>query len=818
MAPPQGPHGPMDRMGRWDDPELAEILGQDPELYELARTVRASRPEPQVGPHFEPYLRAKLMDEAARELRPRGVARWLRPRAGLLAGGGAALGVAMIAAVVLATVMYHPNDTTSVAVSTNVSENHQVSTDDVIRVSFSQPVDHAAVEHNLSIHPATSVQTHWEANTLVITPLHHLAANTPYSVTIPRTAVRDQSGHATAPADIHITFGTAPTPSAAPTAAPAQPPALQPQVLGAVSGDSHVLVAPDGSVVATSAEVQTTASSTPRATSSPTPALGLPTSLFPAPGRSTPAPGSTASATASAGATVLRMLELGGANGPVVLGPAAVTATYSPSGHSLAYLVTHGGTANLVVAHADGSGATTLARGVEATSPLAWSGSEDSLLYVSASGQVTTVDLQGRSRPVDGLRLGQGQDVAFAPGGAVAYVGPQPSSVPSGSPSAGAAAASPTAGTTATVSPEALGHLVELSSGTIVPLQGIGQLPAFSGDGATVAWIDASGATPVLDVMRADGSANASVVPTSAGAGDTVANLALSGDGTRLAYTLAQGTAAAALRVVTASSGELIAVGDGQPVQSPALSQDGGRIAFLRPTSDGLAAAVAVIPGSVQSTPAHDAVPVEASTALDQFVAAQLRRDLTALQSLVGPGLTVDGSLIPEHVTRSYVIKAALDPTSGAVLAHVRLVRDASQSALAAAFADETLQLASAGAGQPYQVTSATLSSFQSEPNGPQVVHVDTSREGSALLVIRVAFDSDMDPATVTAAAITLASTGVSGTVTLPADVRYDVESRTVVIRVVDVASGTLLLSLSDAVHDITGASLSGGYSTTVQG
>ena len=52
----------------------------------------------------------------------------------------------------------------------------------------------------------------------------------------------------------------------------------------------------------------------------------------------------------------------------------------------------------------------------------------------------------------------------------------------------------------------------------------------------------------------------------------------------------------------------------------------------------------------------------------------------------------------------------------------------------------------------------------------------------------------------------------------LPSDVRYEVESRTVVIRVVEVPGGTLNLSVSDALHDIAGQALGGGYTTTVQG
>jgi len=814
---PQGPHGPMDRMGRWDDPELAEIFGDEPDLYELSRTVRAARPESQLGPHFEPYLRAKLMDAAARELRPRGMSRWLRPRAGLFATGGTALGLAMIAAVVVTTVVYHPNDTVHFAYTANVAENHQVSPDDVIRVSFSQAVDHTAIEHSLQIHPATAVQTRWEGTTLVITPLHHLAANTPYTVTIPHAAVRDTQGHGFATADIHIAFGTAATPAPTPSAAPATPPALQPQAMGPVSGDSSVLIAPDGTVVATSGLVQSTQNGAvigvPGVTGLTSPAGLLPGgTLAPGHGNQPTATPAAGSPTGSPAPATARLVQFGGPNGTAVLGPATHAAAYSPSGRSLAYLVSHDGSASLVVARADGSNPTTLVRNADAASPLAWA-DEGDLVYLSAAERVSTVDLEGRSRPLGGVTVGEGQDLALAPGGQVAYVGPVPSAVPSASPS-GDIAATPSPTASGTPSPEIVGHLVDLGTGALRPLPGIRQLPAFSADGSTVAWVDESGTTPVLDVMgTADPNAAPATVPTAAVDGDTLGNLGLSGDGSRLAYTLAHGDTTPALRVAAASTGATIAVGDGQPVASPVLSSGGDRIAFLRATSSGVVAAEALIPGSQPAQPAADAAPADAAALLDQFVAAQVKHDLATLRSLAASSLTVDTSLTPDHVTRTYVIKATLDQRSQAVTADVRLVRDASGRAPTSS-ADETLELARPAAGQPFQVTAVSIADFASAPAGPQVVHVTTERDQLAL-VVRIAFDSDLDPSSVSGSVITLAA---ANGVALPADVRYDVESRTAVVRLLSVPAGTLTLSVGTALQDIAGQSLASGYSTTVSG
>ena len=813
--PPQGPHGPMDRMGRWDDPELADIFRDDADLYELARTVRASRPEPMIGPHFEPYLRARLMDAAARELRPRGLSRWLRPRAGLLAGGGAALGVAMIAAVVVTSVMYHPNDTQTVAFRTNVSGQTQVDPNDVIRVSFSEAVDHSAIEHNLQIHPATAVQTRWEGTTLVITPLHHLAANTPYTVTIPHTAVRTSSGHNGAVADIHITFGTASTPIPSASAAPATPPTLQPQQLGAVTGDSRVVIGPNGLVVATSGLVVASSSpgvnlpSLPAPTAAPAIALPSSPTVRPGHGQSTPAT-SAPTASASPLATTSKLLQLGGPNGPVILGPAATTAAFSANGRSLAYLVARGDVADLWLAHADGSNPTRLVRGIDPASPLAWSG-PDSLVYLNASEQVTTVDLEGRTSPVAaGVQIGEGQDLAFTPDGQVAYVGPVPAAVPSATPAGDATESSTPSGTP---SPEDAGHLVNLTTGAITPLQGVRQLPAFSADGKVAAWVDESGATPVIDAMPADGSASPTTVPTPAGNGDTLGNLALDGGGTRIAYTLAHGDGGTpALTVATVSSGSAVAVGDGGPFSSPVLSPAGDHLAFLRATSDGLVAAQAVIPGTAPTAQAADAVPADAETVLEQFVDAQRRHDMATLHSLAAGSLTVDSSLAPAHVDRTYIIKAALDTATQTVVADVRLVHDASGSA-PPSYADETLKLARPAPGQAYQVTVAAISGFAGAPEGPQVVHVSSERQQTTL-VVRIAFDSDLDPSTVTSSVITLSA----GNVTLPADVRYDVETRTAVIRVLDVGNRALSLTVGASLRDIAGQVLAGGYTTMVQG
>jgi hypothetical protein len=246
-------------------------------------------------------------------------------------------------------------------------------------------------------------------------------------------------------------------------------------------------------------------------------------------------------------------------------------------------------------------------------------------------------------------------------------------------------------------------------------------------------------------------------------------------------------------------------------VQSPVLSTTGDRIAFLRAGNDGTQAEQATVPGVPTTAPPPDAVPADATTQLDRFVSAQITADTPALRALGAPSLTLT-ALTPALVNRSYVIKAALAPDSGQVTAQVRLVRDASHGT-AASFADETVKL-DRSSGGPYLVSAAAISDFRTEPNGPQIVHVASERQGTAL-VVRMVFDSDLDPNTVSGAAITLTADRGSP---LAAQVNYEVESRTVMVRVADVPAGTLTLAVSGALQDIAGQSLATAYSTTLQG
>ena len=136
------------------------------------------------------------------------------------------VGAALITATVLTFVSSHTPDQTVTAFS-QLTAQHSVSPNQVITVAFNQPMNEDAVEAGVHIQPAIKVSFSWKNNDLVISPAYHLSANTPYTVTIAKTAIRASSG-ALAVAPINITFGTAPTPTPGPTVT--APPSLSPGV------------------------------------------------------------------------------------------------------------------------------------------------------------------------------------------------------------------------------------------------------------------------------------------------------------------------------------------------------------------------------------------------------------------------------------------------------------------------------------------------------------------------------------------------------------------------------------------------------------
>ena len=735
------------------DPELEDLFRDDPSLGETARLLRAARPDPEPDQHFRNRLRVQLVAEAQRSLRPRGLRRWLRVGPGHLAWAGAALGTAAIAATAVALFSTHVVDHQTVTAYSTIAARHAVSPSDVITVAFNQPMNHARVEGGLHIEPATQVTTTWKGNDLVITPLHHLAGNTPYTVTIVKPALVAASG-ATAARPLQISFGTAPTPPPAPAAAP--PPALQLADLGAVAGGSSVLFAPDGAVVSTAGYPPATASSpSPGATARPTPtAVSSPTTA--------PPPGSSSSPA---------LLEYGATGSSTSLGPAATAAGFAPGGASLAAAVSDGsGGSEIILSQADGTQSHVLVDSRAPIVALTWA-TGGTIVYATSSS-IASVDLAGATHQ---LATPAGNVVELAPGGAYAYL------APSGGQS---------------------GQLLDINAGSSRALNGATDGVAFSGDGSTVAWVSTAGAQPTLVTEPVGRDASASVSVPDPGAGIT--SLALNHDGTAIAYTLTPDTGAAKLVVAQLPSGTPSAIG---PATSSAVfSPRGDALALLTASSGGMEAQRGSIPGSAPAS--TTAIPVGANSTLRAFVDAQARGDSATLTPLTASGVDA-AARTPSRLSRSYVVDAVVQ-SDGSVKASVELIVDPTTSA-SAQIADETLTLSTAGPGQPYLVTGLEVTPLHNESSGPHVVNVSRTATHAGFIV-QISFDSDLNPLTVPGAFSVVTADGTQ----LMPEIAYNPDSRTAVVTLPRASTGRLTLTVGSALRDVNGQAIASAFHTQV--
>lgn len=758
---------------RWLDPELDSLFVDDPELAALAQRVRAARPEPPLDPRFEAVLRAQLMREAPTVLgagRPASRVRrqaptrhhgsWWRPTR--VAWAGAAMGVALAGAAVF-TVISRPVQDHEVTAMSPVAQLHAVSPDNVITVSFSQPMNQATVVAGLHIRPATEVTTAWQGNNLVITPKHHLTGNTPYTVTIDRAAAVAANGQRAA-ADIRISFGTAPVPPAAPSV-----PSLVPATLGPVTDAGVLVPLPDGSVVATSSPAATSAtSSSAPASPSATPTAGSAPPTLPASATGLPTPSPT-SAPNPAAASAAELVALSPHGDVTDLGPGVSSAALSPNGLELVAAVPTASGAQVVLVPVNGHGRTVLTTLSASVLAVGWR-SGDTVL-VAETDRVVSVDLQGHVRNLASLPAGAAR-VWIAPGGGFVFAG-------------GSAAD---------------GQLIDLTSGVARTLAGSRSAVTFSGDGTMVAWVDTSASSPRLVTSPVSRDAVDSVPLKHPS--DSIGDLALDNTGARMAFIDRTADGHSTLQVVALPSGTLLATGPA--ARAPVFGVRGDQLAFV---ADG-SAQVAAIGGG--GTSVVNPLPDGAAAALEAFVAAQVAGDGTTLSALATPGLDAAGAT-PHGLTRAYVISevANADGTLGAT---ARLISDASSNQPLASFADETLTLVAgdhSGAHAGYLVGTLQVGALQAEPVGPHVVKVTPSVPGQHL-VVRIAFDSDLRASTVPGA-ITVTRRG--STTPLDATTVYDPDTRTATVTL-DVLPGTLVtVHVATSLVDVDGQALAAPFS-----
>ncbi|HKF74593.1 MAG TPA: Ig-like domain-containing protein, partial [Candidatus Dormibacteraeota bacterium] len=213
------------------DPELDKLFGDEPDLLELAQLLR-STPHPAAGiepsAHFRMSLRRRLMREAwDRAQRP--VLPWYRRllEPSTLTWAGAAVGALLVvfAGFTFATATRPPP--APVTVTSPLNRSQTVSVVRPIELTFNQPMDPGTTEQSVRIEPAILARYSWQDNNqrLVITPLHDLAANTRYDVTVAPSA-KTQSGQTVAKPHV-VTFVTVP-PAPAPTPTPTSSPSSTP--------------------------------------------------------------------------------------------------------------------------------------------------------------------------------------------------------------------------------------------------------------------------------------------------------------------------------------------------------------------------------------------------------------------------------------------------------------------------------------------------------------------------------------------------------------------------------------------------------------
>jgi hypothetical protein len=242
------------------DSDLDDVL-QDEELRRLAGVLSsAQRAEPPLDDAFRSGLRRQLMQQAWEmgEGRPSLWRRLFAPPG--LAWAGAAVGLVLIASLVVFYSTQSPASLNQVTISSSMDGSKAVALQQPILVSFNQPMDHPSTEAAVQIMPATNVTFAWSAssNTLSVQPASgNLAPNTQYQVTIGTGALTAAKQPLTTAQT--ITFVTQPpappAPSPSPTPrAPATPSSLltgehQLAPLGGTIAISTVLWSADSTTV-----------------------------------------------------------------------------------------------------------------------------------------------------------------------------------------------------------------------------------------------------------------------------------------------------------------------------------------------------------------------------------------------------------------------------------------------------------------------------------------------------------------------------------------------------------------------------------------
>jgi hypothetical protein len=551
------------------------------------------------------------------------------------------------------------------------------------------------------------------------------------------------------------------------------PPSLKPVVLGVNGAAGSLLFAPDGSVVSTAGVLPASVTTSP----SPSPTIAT----------ATP----SASATPTPEGVITQSPEVPGAlvdypagGAPVQIGAqAASAAAFSPNNRYLAFAVDDGnGGSKIFASQSNGQQASRLADSATPVTALTWA-SNDTIVYTDGTG-IFSVDLSRARHNLYTLPAASGSIAGLVPGGTYAYV-------------------LPAAGTS--------GSLLDWSTGATQTLQGAATDVTFSGDGQTVAWIDAS-SSPSRLLTEAIGGQAAPTMLTLADQTATPSDVTLDQNGKEAAYLSTSTAGVAELVVAQLPSGTPLAIASPTDASQLTLSPGGDQLAFVSNGPAGTSIEEAPVPGA---SAVHTGlqIPADANTTLQQFVQAQVGQngqpDLSTLAALSTAGAGA-ASNTPQNLSRAYIINTYLQP-DGSVVASIELIVDPNAAHTNARVASETLLLTQQAAGG-YVVSSANTTQLRDESAGPHVVQVNSTTTGN-ITTLQVSFDSDLDASTVAGAVSVVSESGA----TVPSTTVYNADTRTATITIANAPSGQLNVDIATSLADFDGVALAQAFTAQVE-
>jgi hypothetical protein len=764
------------------DPELEEVFS-DPADRAIVDLLKTSRPAaPPLDPHFNNYLRAKLMTEARRTLPARASRSWFRvnlsPRR--LAPAMAAVAAGFLVVIGVEIYLHSQAGGTPVACDCAAFANKtNVGTGEPIVIPFTGPVDKTAVAESVVIEPATAVTKTWVGQNLVIIPDHPLAPNTSYSVTFkplatptptpqPNPLVRQTPTPAPSPVVVHFT-------TVKPPVAPIVPPSYKSTSVSygynSRLGDSGTILSatwtPGGQILATRPAGQRgPGSPSPSASATPSPTPSGP-----------PAPKATTDVwLMSPLGTPIRILVPGGSL------PAA-----APSGGLIAaWQMAPGNQANLGVWDLQGvlqANLVTLS-GVPDRAPV-WIG-QDRIAYVN-QGQVHVVDLNGTQASGITLSVKQGRLAASATSPRLAVEGSNGSVVLDLRTPGATTSLTTGASGFAWSSKGDLAYLVQQSAGTDLYV-GDGQSfrkVATSPDGQS--WSDLSWGPDATSLLLATSATNGS------GVGPSL--LLINSDGSK---PTAFGPAST-------------------EYASPQWSPSGDLVLFTRrDEAGGRAFWTATATPSATDSPANQALAEVA-----KFMQARINGDGAAAKAELD-----DAGLAAYQAGASSLLATAGSPFSryypvtvqpsgskpNAFLVGVRIF--SGKNGVDTSFFEEQLTLVALGQqfslapqAHRYLIDAVSASPTMQLGHGPTVVSVEVVQTPPGQHV-RVHFDADLKPETVSSATIQVKD--ADGKV-IDAPVTFDADNHLATIAV-KLKPGTYQLVVTTGVTDINGNALAQEY------